>query len=177
MKKVAFLFLLPLFFFSNGFAQKSIVKKRESQVTASQDSTNKDSLRGKAAIRGSANMMAARDSLRAANFEPPVEVNDTFEVIKAYRTGMTRLREDQILTAEVRLQEIRELLEKATESLEAARKNENVSKARIDELEAKIGEEMVRLEASEARIKAIRQDWEAKTGFKDAETKEPSEKE
>ena len=163
MKRIGLIILLQLVFASFGYSQKSKLKEVAATETTAQDSSKSDSVvRGKAAIRGGLNMNAARDSLRGANLEPPVDVVDTFEVIKEYRIGTTRLREEQIVAAEKRLSEIREMLEKANSELETARVEKSASVERISELESKIGQEMVRLEESEARLKSIRADWKAK---------------
>lgn len=134
-------------------------------ASVAQDTTNKDSLRGKAAIRGTANMQAARDSLRGADFSPPVDVVDTFEVIREFRPGQTKLRRAQLEAAEKRLAEIREMLEKAGNDLEKAREEKTASAAQIEELSLRIDAEMERLEISEAKIKTLREDWLEKTGL------------
>ena len=167
MKKLGLLVFIQLLLFSIGFAQKSKLKEQVTTEAAAQDSTNKDSIRGKAAIRGTANMQSARDSLRGANFDPPVNVVDTFNVIREYRPGQTKLRREQIEAAEKRLAEVRELLEKAKKKLEKVRKAESVSEEKIEEIALRIDDEMKRLVQSEARIKTLRKDWLEKTGLPD----------
>lgn len=163
------LFLVFLLVGNYAFAQKNKVKGKQPADGKEAHIAPPDTNITKAAIRGSANMQAARDSLRGAKLEPPVDVVDTFNVLPQYQTGVSRLRIAQIQAGEERIKDLQASLERASKQLEAAKQNGSVSPAHAKELETRIKADQARVNQAEAKMNAIRKEWDRQHGFSNTE--------
>lgn len=141
------------------FGQKGKIKQEAVQGDSAKANV------GKAAIRGGTLMQASRDSLRAASLEPPRVVVDTFETDSNAYSQRSFLSVKQLDAADLRLQENRTALADAAKQLATTEAKERYSEKELADAKARLEQQEKRLDVLQARLDAIRSDWEASKGL------------
>jgi hypothetical protein len=167
MKYATLILLIALLGAGAMFAQKSNVKGD----AAATDPAGA----GKAAVRAGALMQASRDSLRSSDLQPSTTIVDTFFNDDVLYWGKSYLKKSEIVAVEKRLKEDRALYALSEQQYLLAQKDPRFTAAQLQTSKGKLDDHKAHLEAAEAKIKAIRKDWEAViTSSKPISKDEPS---
>ncbi len=168
MKHISLIFTLSLLVTGIAFGQK--VKIKEGVAPANPDSVVAG--QGKAALRGAALMNASRDSLRSGDLSAPIAVVDTFGEQGVDPHRRVYLKRSEIISAEDRLKTARIQLEEAEAQLERSKTDPRFKPAEIEAATAQLQDQKTRLSATEAKMAALRKDWELETGTPISGTKD-----
>ncbi len=155
MKYYTLILLFALLGTGLAFAQKSKIK--------GEASTTAPSGAGKAAVRAGALMQASRDSLRSSDLQPSAAIVDTFHNEDALYWGKSYLKKSEIVAAEKRIKEDRALYELSEKQYVRSQSDPRFTEAQLLASKGKLDDHKAHLDAAEAKIKAIRKDWEAVT--------------
>lgn len=168
MKQLTLIFTFTLLALSFSFGQK--VKIKEGAVPANPDSVAAG--QGKAALRGAALMNASRDSLRSGDLSAPIAVVDTFGEQGVVPHRRVYLKRSEVVSAEDRLKTARTQLEEAEAQLELSKTDERFAAVDVEAATARLQDQKIRLAATEAKMSAIRKEWELGTGTTISGTKD-----
>lgn len=149
--------MLVLVMAGNLMAQKTKIKGETKAVSA-------DSMRaamGKAAMRGSALMRGSRDSLNAANMQPPSAVVDSFAVAPKTDPAYTAVKASQFSDARKRIADAEAELAKAAKALAEASQSGEIKDAELESAAERIRLQTENLDKIRKRLAAVEKEWKA----------------